>query len=175
MGSIATMLAQCSAPALGYAEALVKDVTPSIFARLPEQAGKRIGCNHPAWVYGHLGLYHSSCMDLMGLPQGVTARLPDSEALFKNGTECLDDPAGKIYPAMDVLVPHCINGLKAVRAALVEVSDDTLLRANPMGGRMTEMFPTVGAAVNFLLTGHTLIHFGQISTWRRAMGLGSAM
>jgi hypothetical protein len=36
------------------------------------------------------------------------------------------------------------------------------------------MFPTVGGAVNFLCGGHNMMHLGQISTWRRAAGLGSA-
>jgi hypothetical protein len=43
-----------------------------------------------------------------------------------------------------------------------------------MEGRMKELFPTVGAAVNFLVVGHTQSHLGQISVWRRLMGLGSA-
>jgi hypothetical protein len=33
--------------------------------------------------------------------------------------------------------------------------------------------PTVGAAVNFMLGGHLQMHLGQVSAWRRAMGLGS--
>jgi hypothetical protein len=36
------------------------------------------------------------------------------------------------------------------------------------------MFPTIGGAVNFLLVGHVQMHLGQVSTWRRVMGLGSA-
>ena len=36
------------------------------------------------------------------------------------------------------------------------------------------MFPTVGAAINFYLTGHVMMHAGQISAWRRCMGMPAA-
>jgi hypothetical protein len=36
-----------------------------------------------------------------------------------------------------------------------------------------ERFPTVGAATNFLLNDHLMFHAGQVSAWRRAVGLGS--
>ena len=61
--------------------------------------------------------------------------------------------------------------LDAVRAT----STETFAADNPMEGRMKEMFPTVGVAVNFLVNNHVMMHLGQISTWRRLMGLGSAM
>lgn len=37
--------------------------------------------------------------------------------------------------------------------------------------RYREVFPTLGHAVLHILTVHTAIHLGQISAWRRAMGL----
>jgi len=47
------------------------------------------------------------------------------------------------------------------------------LQANPMGGRMSEMFPTMGSAVMFMCGSHMQMHLGQISAWRRVMGMGS--
>jgi hypothetical protein len=44
-----------------------------------------------------------------------------------------------------------------------------------MGGRMSEMLPTLGAAMMFMCGSHLQMHLGQVSSWRRAMGLGSAM
>ena len=35
-----------------------------------------------------------------------------------------------------------------------------------------EALPTVGDGVAFLLTGHLGVHLGQLSTWRRMIGLG---
>jgi hypothetical protein len=40
---------------------------------------------------------------------------------------------------------------------------------------MKEMFPHKGGLITFLCIGHMQMHLGQISAWRRIMGLGSAM
>lgn len=175
MGNIGKTIAMAGNLSVGYGEAMLKDVTPAMFARQPHVNGKHIVCNHPAWVYGHLGLYSSRCMELMGLPIGVTAKPAGFEELFKNGTECKDDPAGTIYPKMEQIANLYIHGYKAVLAALPEVSDEVFGRENPATGRFKEMFPTVGGAVCFLMTGHAMSHLGQVSTWRRCMGLGSAI
>jgi hypothetical protein len=157
-----------------YGEAMLKDVTPAMFARQPVVNGKHIVCNHPAWVFGHLSIYSSRCMELLGLPVGVTAKPAGFEDLFKNGTECKDDPSGTIYPKMEQITSLYIHGYKAVLAAMPEVPDEAFMRENPATGRFKEMFPLVGGAVCFLMTGHAMSHLGQVSTWRRCMGLGSA-
>lgn len=175
MGHTARIIAAPAAISLAYAEAMLKDVTPAMFARQPVINNKHIICNHPAWVYGHLSIYSSRCMELLGLPLGVTAKPDGFDDLFKNGTECKDDPAGTIYPSMEKIVSFYTSGYKALLAALPEVSDEVLSRPTPMTGRMAELLPTVGAGVAFLISGHPMSHLGQISTWRRCMGLGSAM
>jgi hypothetical protein len=159
-----------------YGEAMLKGVKPEQFARLAVgKDGKPVQSNHPAWAMGHLAMYSSRCMDLMGLPQGVTAKPAGWEELFKNGTECKDDPSGTIYPPMEQISKHFLDGYRAVLAALPSVPDEVLNRPNPMEGRMKELLPTVGACVAFLMTGHPMSHLGQVSAWRRFMGLGSAM
>ena len=45
---------------------------------------------------------------------------------------------------------------------------------NPSGGRMTELFPTLGSMHAFYTGGHIMMHLGQISAWRRMQGLGAA-
>jgi hypothetical protein len=39
---------------------------------------------------------------------------------------------------------------------------------------MTERFPTLGSVHAFYCGGHIMMHLGQMSAWRRMMGLGSA-
>lgn len=159
-----------------YGEAMLKDVRPEQFARLAVgKDGQPVQSNHPAWVFGHLAIYTSRCMELLGQPVGVTAKPAGWDDLFKNGTPCLDDPEGKIYPPMEQVTSHYFNGYKAVLAALPETPDEVFMRPNPAEGRFKEMLPTVGAAVTFLVTGHPMSHLGQVSAWRRFMGLGSAM
>lgn len=176
MGNIGKMIATAGEMSIRYGEAMLKDVKPDMFGRLaPGKDGKPVQSNHPAWVYGHLANYSSRVMDLLGKPQGVTAKPAGWDDLFKNGTPCLDDPTGTRYPAMESLTSHYLNGYKAAIAALAEAPDDLLVGPNPMEGRMRELFPTVGSVLGFLLIGHPMSHLGQVSAWRRFMGLSSAM
>jgi hypothetical protein len=157
-----------------YAKGLLKDLTPATFARLPVAAGKTIQTNHPAWAYGHNALYYSRVVELCG---GVVraSKVPDGfDPLFKNGSSCLDDPAGTIYPAMDTIVSFHHAALAEAIDALRNAKDATLLEAYLKDGKPHDFFPTKGAAATFLLGAHPMSHLGQVSAWRRFMGLGSA-
>lgn len=175
MGNIGKIIAAPGLLTARYAEAMLKDVTPANFARLAAPGGKPVQSNHACWVFGHLATYHAAMMDLLGKPQGVAANPAGFEDLFKNKTECRDDPAGTIYPSMEKVTGHFFAGQKAVIAAAQEAQDELLLAANPMEGRMREMFPQKGMMLAFLLAGHPMSHLGQVSAWRRMMGLPSAM
>jgi DinB superfamily len=157
-----------------YAESLLKDITARNFARKPSFGGTVIDCNHPAFVYGHLGLYGARVLDLSGLSGSSIAAPAGWEDLFKAGAPCRDDPEGTIYPAMDDLTAHFFKSYDAAIAALPTVGDDRFAMPNP-NEKSRETFPTVGGVVGFLMGSHLMLHLGQISTWRRCMGLGSAM
>ena len=62
----------------------------------------------------------------------------------------------------------------AVAKALETAPDSVFAEENPAEGRFKEMFPQKGGAITFLCIGHMQMHLGQVSTWRRVMGLGSA-
>jgi hypothetical protein len=158
-----------------YAEALIKGVAPSTFARLAVVEGKVIQSNHPCWVFGHLSIYHERIMDLLGLPRGAAERPAGFEALFKNGTPCLDDPQGTIYPSMDAVMGYFFAGQALAMEAVKFADDSVLLAPNPAEGRMKELFPTKGMVMGFLMGAHPMMHIGQASAWRRMMGMGSAM
>jgi hypothetical protein len=40
--------------------------------------------------------------------------------------------------------------------------------------RFRATFPSAGAVAMFLLNNHQMMHLGQVSAWRRCMGLGPA-
>jgi hypothetical protein len=79
------------------------------------------------------------------------------------------------YPGKDAVLQRYVERYTALADALESVPDEVLQQANPMGGRMTEMLPTIGAAAMFLCGSHLQMHLGQVSAWRRAIGLGSVM
>lgn len=175
-GTIGSIIAAPGRLTMSYGEAMLKGVEARQFARLAlGKDGKPVQSNHPAWVFGHLGLYSARAMELIGKPVGVCAKPAGWDDLFKNGTPCKDDPEGTIYPKMDQIAQHYLTGYRAVLEALPTVPDAVFQQPNPAEGRMKEMLPTLGAMVTFLVTAHPMSHFGQVSAWRRFMGLGSAM
>lgn len=175
MPQIADLIVATGAVSLRYAEGLLKDIEPNQFARLPAPGGKPIQTNHPAFVFGHLSLYPRRVLALCGREADAPANPPKFEDLFKNGQPCLDDPTGTIYPPMDAIVAHFMGATRAALVALPKVDDAVFAKPNPLEGRMRELFPTIGIAANFMLGGaHAMSHLGQVSAWRRCMGLPSA-
>jgi hypothetical protein len=174
MGQIGQIIASAATPTLLYAERLLVGVTPDMFARLAQPGGAVVRSNHPAFVLGHLSLYPPKILERLSQPAGAAAYPPAYEALFKSGVECQDDPAGTIYPPMKALTKQFFEGYRAARLAIEAAPDDLLCGPNPAEGRMREMFPVLGGMLNFYLTGHAQSHLGQLSAWRRAMGLPAA-
>ncbi len=156
--------------ALRYAQAVCNGIEADRFGRKPDG----VDCNTPAWCMGHLSTYPDRVLELIG--RSDLAKSDERyQALFKDGTASPDDPDGSHYPAKDEIMARFIERTEAAIEALGATDDEALSRQNPVEGRFREMCPTVGAAAGFLLGGHTMMHLGQISTWRRCMGLGSAM
>jgi len=158
-----------------FAKAMLKDVTPAMFARLAAPGGMTVQSNHPAWAFGHLSIYNCRVLELLGQPAGAAAVPAGFDELFKNGTPCQDDAKGTIYPTMEAVTSFYFAGFDAAVTAIKHASDAQLSEANPAEGRMKELFPTKGMVINFLMSTHHMIHLGQVSAWRRMQGLGSAM
>lgn len=157
----------------GLADKLVVGVTPEMFARLPKADGRVIQTNHPAWALGHLALYPARIMRMLGLNGDAVAPPATWEALFKNGTECRDDADGRLYPAMESIVTTFRRGYDTVLEQVLTRDDAAFAQPTP-DENYRQAFPTVGIVVNFMLHSHVMLHLGQISAWRRMMGLGPA-
>jgi hypothetical protein len=157
---------------LGYAERLLKDVTADQFGRLAAVGEQRIESNHGAFIYGHLSLYAPRILEQLGQS---TLQIPEGfDEVFSKDASCQDDPEGTIYPAMDQVTQFFFDGYNAALEALRAADDAVLQQPNPAGGRMTELFPTMGSMQNFYVGGHMMLHMGQMSAWRRMLGLGPA-
>ena len=150
-----------------YAEMLVKEIPAEKFAHMPHPK-----MNHPAFCLGHLSIYPDKMFELLGMEDRVEEK-PGFEELFSPAAECVEQDGR--YPEKDVIVAHFLERHRTLAEALPEVTDEILQQTNPMEGQMKELFPTIGAALIFTTTGHIMMHLGQISAWRRAIGMGSAM
>jgi len=156
---------------LGYGQELVKDVKPDHFARKPEG----VDTNHPAWVYGHLAVYpDKSLLPMLGR---ADAAEPSErfEELFHGTSKCQDDPEGAIYPSMEEITTRFFSRTEAVINALAETPDDVLAAPLPDDHFFKSRMDSFGDVINFMLLAHNMMHFGQISAWRRCMGLGPCM
>ena len=114
----------------------------------PEQfarLARGVHSNHPAWVFGHLAIYPDRCIELLGRKDLMR---PDERfnTLFANKSPCIDDADGK----------------------------DEVLAKVITGDGMADRLPTVGSRICFLTGAHPMSHLGQVSAWRRFMGLSSA-
>ncbi|MCA9278704.1 MAG: DinB family protein [Phycisphaeraceae bacterium] len=172
---IADVLAQNARQVLGLGSMMLDGVKDEHFARKPIADGKVVNTNHPAFIFGHLAIYPPRLLGLIELDaSGIV--IPDTfPGLFEPGNECHDDPDGTIYPSRDVIMDVFTQGHTILAERLATVQESVLAKENPRDGRIKQICPTLGSFAAFLTSTHPMLHFGQISAWRRMMGYGSAM
>jgi len=141
----------------GYGDRLLADIGPADICRQPEP-----GMNHPAWIIGHLAL----AADGHSRYAGGTPKLGDWQEKFGFGSKVTTDSAD--YPTKDELVAAWHEANQRLIDA-VSTADAALL-AKPTEGPLGKGLPTVRDFLTFSMTGHTSLHLGQLSAWRRAMG-----
>ena len=150
---------------LTYARKLVEDVPADRMCEQPSIDGKAVP-NHAAWVIGHLA---NTC-DFAGKLLGLEPAGPHEWAqLFGNRSSPVPDPSR--YPDKDALLKALEEGHARVASAFTQV-DQARLSARSEAGP-AQFFPTVGEMVTFIMTAHEATHLGQLSAWRRAIGLKS--
>lgn len=158
---------------LRYAEKLAEDVPAGDFGKLARVDGHAIDSNNPAFVYGHLCIYAPRIISELGGDASQYAVDDAWNELFSPKAQCQDDPDCKIYPDKEVLVTRLINSYQAAMEILGATADSQFEQPNP-NEPMRSKFATIGGMHSFYCGGHIMIHMGQISAWRRMMGLGSA-
>ena len=164
---VGTIIASPAERAIGYAEVLVKDIPDDRFGHMPHPT-----MNHPAFNLGHLSLYPNRILGLIGRGDLVKEKAGWDE-LFAAGCPCVEQDGR--YPSKQEIVEHFLDRSRAVTAAVAAAPAEVFERPNPVEGRMRELFPTIGIAANFMLNSHVMMHLGQISAWRRAVGLPGVM
>lgn len=138
---------------------LVSDVADEDMARQPVE-----GINHPAWLLGHVGTYHE-VIALLLLSESFDN--PWDSPCGKNSTPSADR---SLYPSKEELLKHHEAAAALASKTIAEAKPEAWTRPmdHPTWGKQ---FATVAPAVVFLATTHQSLHLGQLSGWRRAMGL----
>jgi hypothetical protein len=145
---------------MGYCRALVEDVPDE---RMVEQPLP--GVNHPAWILGHLAWSTDRARWVLGLPPEFP---PEWTTTFGFGTT--PSTARGDYPSRDELIGAIEGGFQRLREQAAAATPAQLSQPSP-NPRTKEQLPTVKDALAFLLTGHLGVHLGQLSMWRRMIGL----
>lgn len=172
--SLGNTIADALGLTLGYAERLQSGITAERFARFAAPGGQTVESNHPAFVFGHLSLYPAQIVEHL---EGHAAAIKPPEKfgeVFSKDAQCIDDPEGGVYPAMEQVTAAFFDGYRTALEALRAADDAVLQQPNPLEGRMAELFPTLGSMHAFYVGGHAMMHLGQLSAWRRMEGLPPA-
>lgn len=148
---------------------LAEAIPAEQFATAPQG----VNCNHPAWVYGHCAIYPDMVLNAIGKPE-LAKPMEGYEKLFEHGSPSTNDPSCTTFPSKDELLAYFNDRYTVLGEALANTSDETLAAPSPFES-MRDRLPTLGDLAGFLASGHTMMHLGQVSTWRRCMGLGPAM
>ena len=146
--------------ALDYLREQVADVAAADMVAQPAGIA-----NHPAWTIGHLA---HSCELLCGVA-GAPPWLPDGWAA-RYGTGSVPVADGGAYEAKDDALAVLRDAQSRLAAAVARLDDSSLDSPFP-DASYREVFPTVRHALTQVMVGHTAMHVGQLTVWRRAMGL----
>lgn len=144
-----------------YAERLVADLSTEHWTAQPFHG--RV-MNHPAWVFSHLNVYTPICAALL---RGEAFADPIDHPNGQKSEVSFD--ASAYEPPATLLKTFTALHLDVERA-LAQVRDETLLAPNPLE-RWRAVHPTTGDMLVTLMVKHESGHLGQLSAWRRAMGL----
>lgn len=170
---IGPIIADSARLSVAYARRMIADIPANQFARFASLDDKQVISNHPAFVYGHLSIYPCRIIEQLG--GDATDYKPSAkyEELFNAKATCVDDPSGTIYPAMSEIVERMLtNYEKAIEC--IQAADDQLFLQPNANEAMRGRFSTNGSMHAFYVGGHVLLHIGQVSAWRRMIGLGPA-
>jgi len=175
MGQIGQIIAGGSNRVSGLAGGLLNGIESNTAAHKPMQDGACINCNHPVFVYGHLSIYPQMVLGLLGGDPSPAAVPEQYTELFSHGVECKDDADGSVYPPLDEVIGHFNAGYEALRSFVSDADDSLFVKDIEGSDGFKDAFGTNGVMASFMLHDHVMFHLGQVSTWRRAMGLASAM
>src|SRR5262245_30845321 len=143
-----------------YCRMLVGDIADERMAEQPLPS-----VNHPAWVLGHLAFSADRAGGLLGAAKELPAAWVP---LFGPGST--PSASRSAYPSKDELLRAVEQGFGRLRQRAAAATPEQL--AQPTTNPHTkDALPTVKDGVAFLLTGHLGVHLGQLSSWRRMIGL----
>ncbi|MEL7334641.1 MAG: DinB family protein [Planctomycetota bacterium] len=171
--NIAPIIADSLKLGLANANRLRVGITPENFSTFAKPGGETVVANHPSFIFGHLAIYPSRIVSQLGQDASSITADAEFDALYNQKATCQDDPDGSIYPSMEVVMDLFERTHAAALQAIEAADDEQFVQPNP-NEAMRATFGTMGSMHAFYVGGHIMLHMGQLSTWRRAMGMAPA-
>lgn len=126
--------------------------------------------NTPTWILGHLAVVGHRLVTQLGEPGFLEERWLK---LFSPGTSIPTDDTPNLPSSQDIREAYRLAH-ERVTQTMPTMTPAIFSEPNPHE-RLKNGLPTVGDLVAFVLTAHEATHLGQLSAWRRAMGLPHAI
>ena len=121
--------------------------------------------NHPAWTIGHI----TAATHLLARTIGVQKWLP-TEWVQHYRTGSIPVADANPYDSKNELLSKLREAQSKISHAIEQMNDSQLDVPFPAES-YRDVFPTIRHALTQVLIGHTAFHVGQLSLWRKAMGL----
>ncbi len=154
---------------LSFAKKLVEDLDKVQMTTSPYPGFE----NHPAFTLGHL--VTGSAM--MAEDLGGTYDIPEGwkELFQRNGPGDPRMPSGDLnsYPEKNVLLNELEKQHEIVKEILRNIDEKKLNES--VKWRFDKFFPSLLDLTFFICVNHEAMHLGQLSAWRRAMKLPTAL
>ncbi len=154
---------------LAFASKLLEDLSDDQMTTSPSIGFE----NHPAFTLGHLVTGSALLIEDMGgkyeLPNGW------SELFLRKGPgdPRLPDQNKSIYPAKLALLAELEKQHELVKLKLNDLDD--LQLNETIKWRFSSFMPKLKDLIVFMCINHEAMHLGQLSAWRRAMKLPTAL
>jgi len=146
-----------------YHRRLIEDLADEQWFAQPAPAHTM---NHAAWIGCHLNLYRGVIAALL---RGDSFEDP-LEAPFGRGSVVSSVPSA--HPRITQIRSEAESHLEAVLASLDAAPMERFEAPTPLA-RWRASCPRVGEQLVTLMIKHESFHLGQLSAWRRALGLPS--
>ncbi len=147
---------------LEYAERLCAGLDDATAVSQPKP-----GMNHACWILSHLNIYHPVVAAII-----TGDSFPDPKD-HPFGMGSAPEKPNVPYPPVGRLVAEFRSGHETVEK-LLRARDVSVFQNDVPLARWKDRMPTAGRALPYLMLVHENQHLGQLSGWRRAMGLPPA-
>lgn len=144
-----------------YLHRLVNDIPDERLAQQPHA-----GMNHPAWILGHLAVAYDFAANYLGLQ----TELKRWYSKFAPGSTPIPDRAN--YPSKEELIGKLAAAGDRVRSAIA-TADLSLLAEPHSFDPVRPFLESKGDMLSYILSTHFSGHLGQLSTWRRTVGMNT--